>query len=115
IFGDIFGDIFGQGGGGRRRRGRGRSSGRPGEDLSVDLDVKFEEAAFGKTETLEVWREAACEKCSGTGSKSGKATSCATCGGAGEVHFQQGFFSVSRPCPTCHGEGITIKDPCDAC
>ena len=91
------------------------SGGRPGEDLSYELDISFEEAAFGKVETIDVWRESACERCNGTGSKSGKAQSCGSCGGAGEVHFQQGFFSVSRPCPACHGEGIQIKDPCDHC
>jgi len=113
IFGDILGDIFGQGGGGRRRRSR--SQGRDGEDLAHQLDISFEEAAFGKTATLEIWREAACEKCTGTGSKSQKAQSCPTCHGSGEMHYQQGFFSVARPCTTCNGEGMIIKDPCDAC
>lgn len=115
IFGDILGDIFGQAGGGRRRGGRSRGQGRPGEDLANQLDISFEEAAFGKTATIEIWREAACEKCSGTGSKSGKAQTCPTCHGSGEMHYQQGFFSVSRPCTTCGGEGISIKDPCDTC
>lgn len=114
IFGDILGDIFG-GGGGRRSRGRSRGQGRPGEDLAHQLDISFEEAAFGKTATIEIWRESTCEKCSGTGSKSGKAQTCSTCHGSGEMHYQQGFFTIARPCSTCGGEGIAVKDPCDAC
>jgi molecular chaperone DnaJ len=29
--------------------------------------------------------------------------------------MQQGFFSIQQTCPTCHGTGKTIKDPCNAC
>src|ERR1039458_8191597 len=48
--------------------------------------------------------------CKGSGSKSGEGPSpCVQCSGTGEVHFQQGFFAVSRPCPQCHGEGSVIK------
>lgn len=113
VFSDIFGDIFGGASGGRGRR-RGYS-GVPGEDLQQQVDLTFEEAAFGKVEKLDVWREVACDTCHGTGSKSGKADSCSTCHGSGEVHFQQGFFTVARTCPTCHGEGISIADPCKTC
>lgn len=117
IFGDIFGDLFG-GGQSRRRgggRGAGRARGRPGEDLQQAAEISFEESAFGTAKTMELWREVACETCSGTGSRTGKAQSCGTCGGAGEVHYQQGFFSLSRPCPACGGEGIQVKDPCSSC
>lgn len=112
VFGDIFGDIFGGGGGRSRRRGY---SGVPGEDLQQEVELSFEDAAFGKVEKLDVWREVSCEPCKGTGSKSGKADTCPTCHGTGEVHFQQGFFTVARTCPTCKGEGISIADPCNSC
>jgi molecular chaperone DnaJ len=29
--------------------------------------------------------------------------------------MQQGFFSVQQTCPTCHGEGKVISDPCNDC
>jgi molecular chaperone DnaJ len=112
VFSDIFGDIFG--GGSQRGRRRGYS-GVSGEDLQQEIDINFEDAAFGKVEKIDVWREVACGVCSGTGSKTGKADSCGTCHGSGEVHFQQGFFTVARACPNCRGEGIVIKDPCDSC
>src|SRR5206468_3637078 len=40
---------------------------------------------------------------------------CQTCNGAGQVRYQQGFFSVARTCGTCRGTGHVIKNPCDAC
>ncbi len=56
-----------------------------------------------------------CEVCNGSGSKSGSARSCPTCGGTGELRFTQGFFSVSRPCNQCGGTGQIISDPCTKC
>jgi molecular chaperone DnaJ len=44
---------------------------------------------------------------------------CPSCNGTGEVRRVQqtilGQFMTSGPCPTCHGEGVTITEPCDAC
>nr|WP_330362537.1 DnaJ domain-containing protein [[Clostridium] dakarense] len=45
IFGDMFGDIFGGGFGGGRARRRGPER---GADIRQDVDITFEEAAFGK-------------------------------------------------------------------
>jgi len=57
-----------------------------------------------------------CAKCDGTGAKPGSTpVTCNTCGGAGKVRMQQGFFSVEQACPTCHGAGKEIKDPCPIC
>ncbi len=33
----------------------------------------------------------------------------------GEVAQSQGFFSIRRPCPHCHGEGQRITSPCGKC
>ncbi|MGB6231673.1 MAG: DnaJ C-terminal domain-containing protein, partial [Litorimonas sp.] len=40
---------------------------------------------------------------------------CGTCGGAGRVRTQQGFFTMERPCPTCGGQGDYVSDPCREC
>ncbi len=110
IFSEVFSDFFG-GGGGRRRPGPER-----GADLRFDLEITFEEAAFGTEKTVKVPRTVQCNKCSGTGAKPGtSASACSTCHGAGQVRFQQGFFSVSRTCPACKGAGSIIKDPCTEC
>ncbi len=107
IFGEIFGDIFG---GGRQRGGRNR-----GADLRYNLELTFEEAAFGTEVSVKIPRPKSCEECSGTGSKSKQKRTCPTCGGAGEVRFTQGFFAVARTCNQCGGSGQIISDPCKSC
>ena len=75
------------------------------------------EAFAGVKATLRVPTRVACEACKGTGSEKGAAGSetCATCQGAGKVRAQQGFFIVERTCPTCGGQGRTIRNPCRVC
>jgi molecular chaperone DnaJ len=114
IFGDIFGDMFG--GGGRGGRRGGRSARRRGADLRYNLDLTFEEAAFGTEAKIRIPRHKKCEGCQGSGAKKGTGPRpCATCGGHGEVRFTQGFFSVARTCPACGGQGAIISDPCPDC
>lgn len=107
IFGEIFGEFFG---GARGRQARNR-----GADLRYNLELSFEEAAFGAEVEVKIPRPKRCEACEGTGSKSRQSRSCPTCGGAGEVRFTQGFFAVARPCGQCHGSGKVITDPCKSC
>jgi molecular chaperone DnaJ len=115
-FQDILGDFFGMGdvfnsGGGRRRNAPQR-----GTDLRYDLEIAFEEAAFGLKTRIKIPRTEACPACGGSGAKPGTApVTCQACGGHGQVRFQQGFFSVARTCFTCSGAGKVIKDPCKNC
>ncbi len=112
-FGDIFGDMFGFGGGGGRRQ---RGGPRRGADMRYDLELTFEEAAFGTTKTLEIPRHVDCETCEGSGAKPGTSpTTCSTCHGRGQVHHRQGFFTLSSTCPHCKGAGEQIDDPCEEC
>lgn len=111
--GDIFESIFGSafGGGAGARRGPSR-----GADLRYDMEITLEEAFKGVARTIEVDVAAACEPCGGTGAKPGTGRSrCTTCGGAGKVRAQQGFFMVERVCPSCMGAGEVIDDPCRSC
>jgi molecular chaperone DnaJ len=115
-FGDIFGEFFGFGdlfGGGRSG---GRTRAQRGADLREDITIEFEEAAFGVEKQITYRKHELCEKCNGSGSAQGKApASCRTCGGRGQVRYQQGFFSIARTCPNCHGAGSVISDPCTNC
>lgn len=109
IFGDVFGDIFG--GSGRTRRGPQR-----GADLQYTLELHLEEAVKGTTKKIRIPTLVACEPCQGSGAKPGsKPSQCNTCGGAGQVRMQQGFFSVQQTCPNCRGQGTIIDNPCSNC
>lgn len=108
IFGDIFGEFFGSPGTARKRVQRG-------DDLQYNLTVTFEEALFGKEAKLKLRRPETCHSCRGTGAKEGKTKSCPACGGAGQLRFQQGFFTVNRTCNQCQGEGMVFLDPCPDC
>ena len=114
-FSDILGDIFGFGdlfGGGRR----GGSRAQRGADLRYDLDLTFEEAAFGTTTKIKVPRHETCAECSGSGAQKGSGpATCPTCNGYGQVRFQQGFFSITRTCSHCHGSGQIVKNRCTVC
>lgn len=114
IFGDIFGDLFGAAAG--ARGGRRRTTGRPGNDLRTVVDITFEEAAFGAEKVITVPKSVKCDTCEGSGAKPGTSpTTCSQCQGRGEVSFQQGFFAITRPCPTCQGTGQIIPTPCTKC
>ena len=112
-FGDIFGDMFGQ------QRGRGAAGGRQvfrGGDLSYAMEITLEEAARGKEAQIRIPSWEACEICHGSGAKPGtQVKTCGTCAGSGAVQMRQGFFSVQQTCPTCHGVGKVIPEPCVAC
>ncbi|MEC8444423.1 MAG: molecular chaperone DnaJ [Pseudomonadota bacterium] len=112
IFGDVFGDIFGGGGGGRG----GRGGPQRGSDLRYTMDLSLEEAVRGVEKKIRVPTLTSCDTCDGSGAKPGTSPkTCSTCGGAGQVRMQQGFFSVQQTCPTCRGQGTMIEDPCNSC
>jgi molecular chaperone DnaJ len=113
VFGDIFGDIFG----GARQGGGGRAGGAyRGADLRYAMEVTLEQAARGYTTEIRVPSWEGCDACSGSGAKPGtKPKVCGTCNGQGAVRVQQGFFSIQQSCPTCHGSGKVIPDPCKSC
>ena len=114
-FEDIFGDIFSQFFGGGSQGGRS-SRGRPGRDLRFQVEVEFEEAIFGGEKEISVNRRTTCTTCSGSGAKEGSAPeNCTQCAGSGSVRLQQGFFTISRTCPGCEGQGKVIKNPCSNC
>jgi molecular chaperone DnaJ len=112
---DIFENFFGDGRGGRGRPGGGGGRER-GADMRCNLEISLEEAFSGKNSTLKIPTAISCEMCGGTGAKSGsKPKACPTCGGYGRVRATQGFFSIERTCPNCHGRGEVIDDPCAGC
>ncbi len=109
-FADIFDDFFGMGGK-RNRGGRER-----GSDLRYNMEITLDDAFHGKAAQVNLPTSVTCEPCSGTGAKAGtKPKACASCGGAGKVRHAQGFFTIERTCPHCHGRGQVIDSPCPSC
>ncbi|MFV0314165.1 MAG: molecular chaperone DnaJ, partial [Anaerotignum sp.] len=117
--GDIFGSMFGfggfGGGGGSRRNGPRR-----GNDVNVNIQLTFEEAAFGCTKEISIGILDECETCQGTGAKTGThPESCPKCSGTGQERYvQQSMFGAVtsvRTCSQCHGTGKIVKDPCNTC
>lgn len=115
-FGDIFDMFFGGGfGGGSRRQGPER-----GADLRYDLEIEFEDAAFGKEVEINVPRTEECKTCHGTGAAAGTSPeSCPKCHGSGQEQIVQntpfGRMVNARTCERCGGSGKIVKTPCGDC
>lgn len=113
--GDLFGDFFGG-------RGSGRSANGPrsGENLSAQVDLTFEEAAFGVEKELNIPRVETCDVCGGSGAAPGtRPETCSRCRGTGQVRTQQSFMGMTMQsttaCPDCGGSGTIIRTPCSRC
>lgn len=109
--GDIFGEFFG--GGARRQTKRGR-------DISIDIELSFEEAMFGVERNILLNKVSVCNTCSGTGGKPGtEKIECKTCNGKGKIREMKrsifGSMEVNRTCEICNGEGKVPKDKCNTC
>lgn len=111
-FADIFDEMFGDMMGGGRRGG-----GAPhGADLRFNLEISLEDAFNGKDTQINVPTWVICDSCDGSGAQPGsKPVACPTCDSRGRVRMQQGFFTIERACPSCHGQGKVIEDPCNDC
>jgi len=114
-FGDIFDMFFGGFGGGSRRQGPQK-----GDDLRLDLDISFEEAAFGVEKDVEIPRTEDCPTCHGSGAAPGThPTTCSACGGTGQIRVDQatpfGRFQTVTTCTHCKGTGKIISTPCPKC
>jgi len=115
VFDDLFGEFMGRGGGAGGGRGGGSGALR-GADLRYNLEISLEESALGKKAQVRVPTAVVCEACEGSGAAEGsKPTACPRCRGVGQIRTQQGFFTVQRTCPTCHGQGRVIEEPCRKC
>ena len=115
--GDIFGDFFG---GGSRTRSSGGTRAARGENVVVQVEVSFEEAAFGCKKDVNVSRIETCDQCHGSGCAEGtQPETCPQCRGSGQVRTTQSFMGMTMQstaaCPTCGGRGKLIKTPCSRC
>jgi molecular chaperone DnaJ len=108
VFNDIFDDFFGGRQGGRRTS--------RGADIEYSLTIGFEDAVYGKEVRLTVPRWEACPECQGSGAKGAEhIKTCPGCKGAGQLRFQQGFFTINKTCGRCQGTGQLITALCANC
>ena len=116
-FGDIFGEFFG--GGSRSSRASAQNAPRRGENVMSQLELTFEEAAFGCEKEVATQRIENCAVCNGSGSADGVIETCTQCGGRGQVRSVQNFMGMqmqsTTTCPMCSGRGKVIKNPCNTC
>ncbi len=111
--GDIFGDFFGGGRGGGPQVERGG-------DISIDIEITFEESIYGAQRNVVLGKTSACDTCSGSGAKPGtKMKKCSTCSGKGKVTQMRktflGNFSTVTTCDVCYGLGDLPEEKCKTC
>lgn len=108
--GDIFGSVF-------NRSGSAGHAAKPsrGVDVETEITLDFREAAKGTTIPLALSGNAPCTTCHGSGSSSGKTSTCGICNGTGYTSENRGAFGFSAPCKECDSTGRRIPDPCADC
>jgi len=109
---DIFENFFGG--------QTGRTQTRRGRDISVDLELSFEEAIFGKEKRVLISKTSLCDKCHGSGAESPKdLQQCPVCHGTGKIHETRrsffGSFTSLRECSKCLGQGNIPSKKCSNC
>ena len=116
-FADVFGDIFGDFTGRKTTSAREQREHKlRGSDLRYNIEINLEEAYKGLRRNIKFRVAGVCDICNGQGTKSKNGNvNCTMCHGSGKVRYQQGFFMIEKPCATCFGLGVVIKDPCNKC
>jgi molecular chaperone DnaJ len=121
--GDILNSFFGGGFGGGSYGGstaQRRNAPQKGDNIGAQLDISFEEAAFGCEKEVTVGRIESCPTCGGSGCAEGtSADTCPDCKGNGSVTTVRqtpfGSMRQSSVCTRCGGTGKIIKNPCSTC
>ena len=114
MFGDIFGGRMGGGGFGFNFDGFGGGGGGArqqvyrGSDLRLKVRLTLNEVSTGVTKKFKVKKYVACDHCHGSGSEDGQMQTC-------PVNSMFGRMQTQQACPTCGGEGHTIKNKCSKC
>ena len=118
-FSSIFNDFFGGGGGGSASGARYNAPQR-GDNLVAQVEITFEEAAFGCEREINISRVETCTECGGSGAAPGSEPEiCPDCRGTGQVRVKQTFMGMqmqsTTTCSRCGGRGKIISTPCSVC
>ncbi len=117
---DIFETFFGGMGGFSSGPSVDPNAPQRGHDLRLDIELEFEEAAFGVEKEIKIDHLEMCKDCYGTGAEPGtKPTICPECNGQGRVVQMTrtilGSIQQVATCPKCSGKGQVIGSPCKKC
>ncbi|KAF2180617.1 hypothetical protein K469DRAFT_639630 [Zopfia rhizophila CBS 207.26] len=120
-FEDLF-SAFGGAQGGRRGRSSRRSPFEEeiiiGDNIEVQTNISFMDAAKGVTKDIHITPLVQCNTCSGSGLKKGaKRTECKSCGGTGTRVTTMAGFQMAATCSSCGGSGVQIPrgSSCNTC
>lgn len=113
-FNDVFNDfenIFAA----RAAKQRARRA-KKGEDVLVNLEISFLEAALGASKVVNYKVFGECDDCEGNGCKPGsKPRRCNACKGRGYLSFRVGPMVVQTACDVCMGLGAIVGRACSTC
>ncbi len=82
-------------------------------DKAYEVNLEFEEAAYGVSKEIEIEYYSLCPKCKGTGAE--KTKTCPSCKGRGSIIIGNGFMRISQTCPQCEGRGFITEKICSEC
>lgn len=110
---DIFESFFSEGMSRGTRMKRGR-------DISIDLEISFEESIFGTERKVLLKKTSTCERCKGNRVEPGaELEKCSICQGTGKIQETRrsffGSFTSYTECGNCFGKGTVPKQKCNQC
>ena len=119
-FDDWFSEILDSFFGGSSFVDAGRTRGRRGKDVHVEIHIPFEKAHTGSKEEIVLTLPRPCDRCRGFGGEPGSNNIvCNTCKGVGRLHRVEqtflGAFTRLVTCPQCHGRKEVPETPCTTC
>ncbi|KAF2824365.1 hypothetical protein CC86DRAFT_354353 [Ophiobolus disseminans] len=118
LFGQFTGARKGRGGGGGGRRNPFQEEVYVGENIEVQTNISFLDAARGVQKEINITPLVECGTCTGSGLKKGaKRAECKSCGGTGQRITSMGGFHMSATCSACGGSGFAIPrgSSCNTC
>jgi molecular chaperone DnaJ len=89
-----------------------------GENIEVQTNISFMDAAKGVSKEIHIHPLVECKTCTGSGLKKGaKRSECKSCGGTGARVTSMGGFHMSATCTSCGGSGMSIPrgSSCGTC
>lgn len=97
-----------------------RRAPKDGIDLRYDLEISFEDMAFGLETEIQLQQDITCNVCFGQGAQPGtQVDMCGYCQGTGKVNVEQrtefGITMTPVACQNCFGKGKIIRVPCQQC